>query len=187
VFRRWDAAAPDIDSLLACPLVIREYAAPSADGRHLFTDNTRFGSSWKEWRSDIPLLRRKVSTYEESQFDVESFKSACRGEGACNSEAINSLYWGRSQIPHTNILQESGGQSKPIPMGILDCKADGVIALTTKTEKDVPFMKWAKYTRNKTPPPPSTSNHTSAAPLHIDKFHSPTPPICSTSNTGTNA
>ncbi|MCD7464411.1 hypothetical protein HAX54_052696 [Datura stramonium] len=55
-------------------------------------------------------------------------------------------------------------------------QADSMITLATKTDKDAPVRKLEKYTRNKTPPPPSASTHTLAAPLHKDEFHSPTPP-----------
>ncbi|MCD9638233.1 hypothetical protein HAX54_022082, partial [Datura stramonium] len=44
-------------------------------------------------------------------------------------------------------------------------------------------MKRAKYTGNKTLPPPLASTHTSTAPLHTDEFHSP-PPDFSTLHKG---
>ncbi|MCD9637821.1 hypothetical protein HAX54_021325 [Datura stramonium] len=100
-------------------------------------------------------------------------------------EVMNSLY--RDEI----IPQESGGQIKPIPIGSqLDCKRSTTMGylqgpsfigkqydyIGHKNRKEAPSMKREKYTGNKTPPPPSASTHTVAAPLHTDEFHSSTPP-----------
>ncbi|MCE3215365.1 hypothetical protein HAX54_002094 [Datura stramonium] len=55
-------------------------------------------------------------------------------------------------------------------------QANSVITLATKTNKETPVMKQAKYTGNMTPPPPSASTHTAVAPLHIAEFHNSPPP-----------
>ncbi|MCD9646628.1 hypothetical protein HAX54_036637, partial [Datura stramonium] len=54
--------------------------------------------------------------------------------------------------------------------------ADIIITLSTKTNKDAPVIKRAKYIGNKTPPTPSASTPTSVDPFHIAEFHNPTPP-----------
>ncbi|MCD7452196.1 hypothetical protein HAX54_015476, partial [Datura stramonium] len=58
---------------------------------------------------------------------------------------------------------------------VREVQANSVITLATKTDKDALVMKQAKCTGNRTPPPPSASSHTSAAPFHTAKFHTPTP------------
>ncbi|MCD9559876.1 hypothetical protein HAX54_018203, partial [Datura stramonium] len=45
-------------------------------------------------------------------------------------------------------------------------RADSVITLVTKTNKDAPTMKRAKCTSRKTPPPPSVSSTTSTAQFY---------------------
>ncbi|MCE3052155.1 hypothetical protein HAX54_051721 [Datura stramonium] len=55
-------------------------------------------------------------------------------------------------------------------------QADSVVTLAAKTGKDDLVMKWVKYTRNRTSPPPSASTHTSATPFHTAEFHNHTPP-----------
>ncbi|MCD9561530.1 hypothetical protein HAX54_020693 [Datura stramonium] len=175
-----------------------------------------------------------------------------RASGAYNSRSNQFALLGRADPITPNILQESGGQNKPIPMGSqLDCKrlipsrntsevqtkfaillacimdhvhinvgeiindqfkqrakqqaptlpfpnlvimlcmratcplyrpldrtvrANSVITLATKTDKEAPVMKREKYTRNMTLPLPLASTHTAAALLHTDEFHSSTPP-----------
>ncbi|MCE2056076.1 hypothetical protein HAX54_044015 [Datura stramonium] len=52
---------------------------------------------------------------------------------------------------------------------------NSVITLATKINKEVPVMKWAKYTRTMTPPSSSTSTHTTTAPLHTAESQNPPP------------
>ncbi|MCD7461086.1 hypothetical protein HAX54_045123, partial [Datura stramonium] len=47
-------------------------------------------------------------------------------------------------------------------------EANSVITLATKTYKEAPVIKQAKYTGNMSLPPPLASTHTAAAPLHTD-------------------
>ncbi|MCD9641035.1 hypothetical protein HAX54_026849 [Datura stramonium] len=94
-------------------------------------------------------FKEKRVIHAEAQFDAKSFKTACPDI----YYQIGTHDWGPLTIP-----------------------ADSVITLSRKIDKDAPVMNQAKYTGNRTPPPPSPSTHTSATPLHIDEFHSPTPP-----------
>ncbi|MCE2055495.1 hypothetical protein HAX54_042737 [Datura stramonium] len=55
-------------------------------------------------------------------------------------------------------------------------QANSVITLATKTDKEASVMKRAKYTRSLTPPTPSTSTHTAAAPPYKANFHN-SPPL----------
>ncbi|MCD9560543.1 hypothetical protein HAX54_019240 [Datura stramonium] len=55
-------------------------------------------------------------------------------------------------------------------------RADGVIILDTKTDKDAPSMKRAKCTMSKTPPPHSASSTTSTTQFHLAVAPTPTPP-----------
>ncbi|MCD9637650.1 hypothetical protein HAX54_021054 [Datura stramonium] len=55
-------------------------------------------------------------------------------------------------------------------------RADGMITLATKTNKDSPAMKRAKCRTSKTSPPPSESSTTSTAQFHPVVIPTPKPP-----------
>ncbi|MCD9560773.1 hypothetical protein HAX54_019564 [Datura stramonium] len=69
-------------------------------------------------------------------------------------------------------LLKHTGRTKAFPFLT---STNSVITLATKIDKEAPFMKRAKYTENKTPPPPSASSHILASPLHTNEFHSAPP------------
>ncbi|MCD9643760.1 hypothetical protein HAX54_031431 [Datura stramonium] len=54
-------------------------------------------------------------------------------------------------------------------------RADNVITLATKVEKDSPAMKRAKCTKNRPPPPPSASCNTSATQFYTTIVPTPIP------------
>ncbi|MCD9643296.1 hypothetical protein HAX54_030639 [Datura stramonium] len=57
-------------------------------------------------------------------------------------------------------------------------QANGVITLATKTDKEAPTMKRAKFTRNMTLPSSLASTHTTTAPLHtVEPQSSPSPDL----------
>ncbi|MCD9641802.1 hypothetical protein HAX54_028246 [Datura stramonium] len=55
-------------------------------------------------------------------------------------------------------------------------RADSVITLATKTNKEPPSMKRAKCTENRTLPPPSAASYTSASQFYTVVVPTHTPP-----------
>ncbi|MCD9646540.1 hypothetical protein HAX54_036459 [Datura stramonium] len=115
-------------------------------------------------------FKEKRVIHAEAQIDAESFKTACPDI----YYQIGMRDWVPFTIPVYPYFPELAACPffQPLDNTV---QVDSVITLATKTDKDASVMKKAKYTWNKTPPPPLASTHTSVASLHTNEFHSPTP------------
>ncbi|MCD9643504.1 hypothetical protein HAX54_031070 [Datura stramonium] len=132
-------------------------------------------------------FKEKRSIHDEAQFEVDYLKNSFQDI----YDQIGMHDWGPFNIPIDPYFPElvwefyashrarqwllkNKGHTETLPylqfVWVCGQEADSVITLATQTDKDAPDMKQAKCTKNRNPPSPSASSHTSAVQLYTAAF-----------------
>ncbi|MCE3050999.1 hypothetical protein HAX54_048709 [Datura stramonium] len=136
-------------------------------------------------------FKEKCIIHAEAQFYVESFKTACPDI----YHQIGMRDCGPFTIPiDPYFLRKAKQQATTLPfltfvrmlcmrvacplLRSLDrtIRVHRVITLDTKTDKEAPMIKRARYTGNMTPPSPLASSHIVTGPANADESQNSPPP-----------
>ncbi|MCD7466990.1 hypothetical protein HAX54_004119 [Datura stramonium] len=133
----------------------------------IHTNNTQAQFALERLEEYYTAFKNKRSIHAEVQFEVDSFKNAFTDI----YDKIGMRNLGPFTIPvdlyFTKLVWKFYASCRTV-------RANNMITLAIKTDKDALAMKQAKCTMSKTPPPPLASSTTSTAQFHPAAVPSPT-------------